>query len=174
MDKIVRIDNIPLTVEDLVIEQAVSKPTGNLLRKFQFVAGICGITSQRQVAEILSKESFVFEIPSESIRIRANKKSARWSFSGDVVNENTLIDYQIEIQELDKDLPEGWNLFGGMLESITMNWIRTRAMADLLFEKGVITRAEYDDKIHYIVDKDFENLRRYIMYGLPVDYVKKK
>jgi hypothetical protein len=174
LEKIVKLDHITLTAEDLVLEQIESKPTGNMLRHFKFVTGICGISSQRQIADILAKESFTFEIPSESFSMKAVKKNARWSFSGEVVNENTLIEYQIQIQELDKDLPEGWNLFGGMLESIVMNWIRTRATADILFEKGVVTRAEYEEKIHTIVDRDFENLRRYIMYGLPVDFKKKK
>jgi hypothetical protein len=173
LEKIVKIDHITLTAEDFVSESIESKPTGNKLRCLKFVSGICGISSQRQIADILAKDTFTFEIPSESFSMKASKKSARWSFSGDVVNENTLIEYQIQIQELDKDLPEGWNLFGGMLEGIVMNWIRTRATADLMFEKGLVTRAEYDDKIHSIVNRDFENLRRYLMYGLPVDYKKK-
>jgi hypothetical protein len=174
LEKQVKLDDVILTAEGMAIEEVESRPTGNRLRRFEFLAVMRGISMQKRVAEILTKEAFSFEVPSDSIAIRAAKKNAKWSYSGDNLDEESMIEFHIDILELDKDLPEGWNMFGGMLEGITMNWIRTRALADLLAEKGIISRAEYEEHIHGIVDKDFEKLRRYLMYGLPVDYQKKK
>jgi hypothetical protein len=174
LGKQIKLDDMTLNAEGMTIEEVESRPTGNRLRRYEFLAILRGVSMQKRVAEILTKEAFTFEIPEDSILTRAAKKNARWSYSGETLDEESLIEFHLDILELDKDLPEGWNMFGGMLEGITMNWIRTRALADLLADKGVISRAEYEDHIHAVVDRDFEKLRRYLMYGLPLDYRRTK
>ena len=163
----VKIDEVFLFAKEYREETVESEPTGNQLRKLKFYTSITGSTKQKEIEEILNKSSFTLKVPSHGLDIKAKKENAVWSYQGGNLDENTIIGYQIEICELDKDLPEDWSIMGAQYSSIIMNWIRTRALAELLIEKGLTTWPEYEEKIKKVADRDFESLKNYIAYGLP-------
>lgn len=167
MVKEVFIENLPLTVSEFSMEMVKSEPTNNNLRKIVFTANITGESVQKTIEDLIGKPTFNFHVPGEIDIVKVKKENGTWSYKGNALDENTIITYKIELVEHDKDLPEEWNMFSGQLSVVIMNWIRTRALSELLVEKGLITNQEYVDKITQISKRDFDNLANYIRYGLP-------
>jgi len=71
----------------------------------------------------------------------------------------------MEIEELDKDLPDDWNAFYALAGTTVDNWIRTRALSELLEEKGVSNLEEYEKKIELIQKRDRQKLVDWITHG---------
>lgn len=174
MSKQVFIDDLSLMVSDFVVENVASEPTGNILRKVVFTTTIIGLSTKETIEKIINKCTFYFHVPDEIDVIKVKKENETWSYTGTVLDENTTITYKIELVEHDKDLPEDWNMLAMQHHTNIMNWIRTRALSELLIEKGLITMPEYEAKINLVSERDFDNLHNYIVYGLLETKIKEE
>ena len=146
------------------ISEIVNKPTGNKIKQIELKCDIVGKKNQKAISEII-KKSFKLKIPSRSLEIKAKSTNNTWMYQGGQLDENTKIQYSITISEIDSDLPENWNVLVAVGDTAIMNWIRTRALGELLEEKGIATTKEYLDKIDSILDRDEKKIREYISYG---------
>lgn len=164
MPKAVFIEDLELTPIDINVEVTTNQPTGNTLRTFTFTANIKGDDTREKLKALL-KYPFTFKILDDSsTELRAKGNLGNWSYSNKL-DDNTVIKQDFEVNELDKDLPEDWNFLASQFENEVMNWIRTRALAELLIDKGIITYAEYEGKIKTVAERDFDNLRDLLLYG---------
>jgi len=148
----------------LDIKDKTNEPTGNILKQIELECEIIGKTKRGEIGGIL-KNVFVLKIPSQNIEIKAKSKTNSWSYQGYNLDENTSIKYNMEIEELDKDLPDDWNAFYALAGTTVDNWIRTRALSELLEEKGVSNLEEYEKKIELIQKRDRQKLVDWITHG---------
>lgn len=147
----------------------VSKPTGNILNFFKFSIRVQGIAKKDQLEEVLNKNSFTFKVPdaAEPLEFKAKKTNFIWSYTETPLTDDTVITANIEIAELDKDLPENHNVLVEVGSTAVANWLRTRAISSLLIKKGIITQEEYEQELKEVWDRDAENLNKLIAYGIP-------
>lgn len=157
------INEISINVTNYTSEVTNNKPTGNTLQTIKFSTNIKGLSNHEKLVKLL-EAPITFKIPSDNLEFRAKGKIGNWYYQNSL-DENTIIKHDIEITELDQDLPEEWNALGAMYSNNIMNWIRTRALAELLIEKGILTMEEYDNKIKVVSDRDYENMDNLLMYG---------
>ena len=61
-------------------------------------------------------------------------------------------------------LQDEWNVFTGLFHTATGNRARTRAISELLIEKGIISMEEYN-KLNEVAKRDFEEMKRFINEG---------
>lgn len=172
MVKEIHINDMRLYAYDYQEENIINELTGNQLHKISFRVDIIGNHNQEVLSATLDN---TFEIRiSESVKFKAKKENSTWSYNGQELNNATPINYYIVVVELDKDLPEDHNALVTMGSTVIMNWIRTRAISELLVEKGIITNQEYEDKINKLADRDFDNLKNFISYGIKEPDKKKE
>lgn len=157
-------DNFEIEVNILDIRDKTNEPTGNILKQIELECEIIGKTKRGQLGDIL-KDSFVLKIPSQNIEIKSKAKNNSWSYQGINLDENTSIKYNIEVEEIDKDLPENWNALISFAGTVVDNWIRTRALAEILEEKGISKKDEYEEKIKSIQERDHKRLVEWLCYG---------
>lgn len=163
------INDLILDAENYNFKMTTSEPTGSSLLRISFNASVTGKSNQDKLEEVLSKKIFNVKIEEENIEIRAKLINKNYSYKYDsskVNEENRIYKYDIIIKEIDKDLPDNWNSIAVIKDTVIMNWIRTRAIGNLLIEKGLFTEKEYIDKIEELTKKDFDNLKKYIAYGI--------
>jgi len=141
-----------------------NEPTGNILKQIELECEIIGKTKRSQLGDIL-KDSFVLKIPSQDIEIKSKAKNNSWSYQGINLDEDTSIKYTIEVEEIDKDLPENWNALISFAGTVVDNWIRTRALMEILEEKGISKKDEYEEKIKLINERDHDRLVEWLCYG---------
>lgn len=164
MNTKVLVGNHELEVYNYRTEEIISEPTGNKLRLLHFDVDIIGDSRRKALSETI-KSIFEVKIPEADI-FRAKVENSSWSYSGGTLNDETLIRYSLSLQEVDSDLPEAHNVVGELALTVMFNWIRTRAISELLVEKGIIEKQEYVDKIKEIADRDLDNIRSQILYGI--------
>jgi hypothetical protein len=165
----VALDDLNFTVFNFEEDTKVSKPTGNTIRYYKFNLRYQGLQLKDQLSDVLKKPSFAFKILGgpEPIEMRASG-SQSYSYTGsNGLLEDTIITASVTIEELDKDLPEDHSFFAALGEVAIMNWVRTRALSSLMIKKGIFTNDEYITEITEIRERDFENLRKLISYGIP-------
>ena len=114
----------------------INEPTGNELKQIDLEFKIIGKTKRKELRGIL-KDNFVLKIPSKNIEIKAKSKTNSYNYNVSNSDEDTLFKYNIEIEELDKDLPEDWDYRVGYGNEIINNYARSIALIDLLMEKGI-------------------------------------
>jgi hypothetical protein len=163
----ISINEVLLDTYDYNIEEIISEPTGNKLRKIIFHTSITGIVKKTELEDILSKKILRVKIEDEDIEFKAEKENRIFSYNGNGENDYTEYNYEIILIELDKDLPEEWNTMAAIYEQVIMNWIRTRAISSLLIDKGIFTEDEYLKRLDELGKKDFDNLRKLLAYGIP-------
>lgn len=158
--------NINVLAEDFSEEVVTNEITGNELRKIKFVAPLIGVEQREALGKTL-QGNYTIAIPDEDIEFNAKTVKSMWSYNAQVLTDTTPIDYSIEAIELDKDLPEDHNLMGQITSAVIMNWIRTRAISELLIKKGVFSEQEYEDILSKVAERDFDNLKNLITHGVP-------
>jgi len=164
MSEKVLLDDYEIEANILDIRDKTNEPTGNILKQIELESNIIGKTKRKELGDIL-KNSFALKIPSQNIEIKVKAKNNSWNYRGSNLDENTSIKYNIEVEELDKDLPEDWNALFSFAGTVVDNWIRTRALAEILAEKGISKKDEYEEKIKLIHERDHKRLVEWLCYG---------
>jgi len=160
----IKINDLTVFVNSIEQEEVESQPTHNKLRQFSFKFDITGKEFEDKLEEALA-EIFEFKIMPDGIEFKAEKNNYSWSFSEEL-NNNTIIHCDLSIIEHDKDLPEDWNVIVSIRDNIITNWVRTRALSEILIEKGLTTPKEYEDKILKINKRDYEEMYNMLVHGL--------
>lgn len=173
MDKMIVLDEVTLVATSIVEDSFVNKPTGNELKTFEVTFRISGKAQQEKVADILSKPKISFAYPFDEAEYFVKAKNNSWGYSGSELNETTLITYTAKLEELDKDLPEDWDYKTAFQLETIFNWARTRALHELLVEKGIITTEEYVGKIKQVQERDAQEMSNYLFFGKKGDKKEK-
>lgn len=162
--KKIAINDMLIDAENFKSEVKENIPTGNKLLRIEFNTMVLGESQKIKFEENLKRISQI-RIDDDDIKIKAIGRVKASSYRDMQDKEKIIYSYSIEVEELDKDLPEEWSYFTASHEANVMNWIRMRALSSLLIEKGIITFEEYENKIKELNQKDFEGLSNYILYG---------
>ena len=166
MIKSVVINNVTFKLDVIEISEEVSEPTGNTLKRVKLKGEIRGKTTYNEFKELIKQKPLNVKISDDNINISCKYENESYSYT-DTENEYTIYKYAFDFLELDKDLPEEWNMNVGFTTTAVMNWIRIRALSNLLIEKGIITLNEYENEIHKLAETDYDSLVKSVLYGLP-------
>lgn len=145
-------------------ETFTHEATNRELRKFKLDFIVIG---QEQRSNLIAQTDSPFDIILDNeIKLRVKKANSSWSYKNDV-DETTKIPITLELVELDPELPEDHDIKNMLNAEVILNWIRTRATSELLVEKGIISKEEYEEKLKDLIERDGKNLAYYIAYGKP-------
>lgn len=144
-------------------KEIVNKPTGNKIKQIDIKCNITGKTQFKKISNIL-KDKFTIKIPSKKIEFEAKATSHSSSYTGDLDNI-TPVSYKINIDEIDKDLPEKWDYRIGMGIEIVSNYARIIALLDCLIEKNIINEKDINEKYLKIIDEKSRKIINKMCYG---------
>lgn len=121
--------------------------------------------SQYNLYTILFKERELdVKIPDLDYEFKATRVNSSSSYQNEL-NESTEVHLTFELKEYNEEEDNGWTIFNGYFSGIINNWSRTRALAELLEEKGIVSIEEYIDKIELVRERDFDEMREFIVNG---------
>lgn len=120
---------------------------------------------------LFTKDSFDIEFPHLNKSFNARIVSYSTSNS-ESLNDNSIVNFRVTFKEfIEGDNEESeWNDFDGIAQTTITNWVRVRALFELLEEKGILTKNEIDNKINEVGERDFEDMLQFIKTG---EYPKK-
>jgi len=145
------------------IRDKKNQPTGNIIKQIDLECNITGEDQYKTIGDIL-KDSFVLKIPSKNIEVKARASSHMTSYTGNL-DDTTPVSCKINIDELDKDLPEKWDYKLGYGVEIVNNYARVIALINTLIQKGIINKEELNNKYKEIIEKDSRKLIEQMCYG---------
>lgn len=125
---------------------------------------IQGANNFHLFSNLLNNEDFDIIVPSLNHEFKAKKISSSSSYQSPL-NQYTEVRFSVTYKEYSEDEKPEWNGLLGTTQTAIGNWARTRALSELLVEKGIISMEEYENKINIIIDRDFEEMREYIFEG---------
>lgn len=115
-------------------------------------------------SNLLNNEVFDIIVPSLNHEFKAKRLSSSSSYQSPL-NQYTEVCFSVTYKEYNEDEKPEWNGLLGTTQTAIGNWARTRAISELLVEKGIITMEEYEHKIGKIIDRDLEEMREFIFEG---------
>ncbi|MCM3454420.1 DUF3219 family protein [Heyndrickxia oleronia] len=110
---------------------------------------------------LLSSNSLNVVIDELGLDFKARVRNYSRSYQ-DKLEENTLAKFSFELFE---EKEEEWNTLAGVGITAMKNWTRTRAISELLIEKGYFSNDEYKSKLKEVTSRDSEEMLRYIKTG---------
>jgi len=133
---------------------------------FRLSFGVKGANNYHLFSNLLKESTFDIKVPSLGHDFKAKRLYHSASYR-DPLNHDTEIQFSLVYKEyVPEEEQEGeWNVFSGLFHTAINNWSRTRALAELLEEKGIIKRSEYEDRIKLIGERDFEEMKKFILNG---------
>lgn len=146
-------------IGDLKLKNRINEKTKNNINHITFEAEILGYREFNNYSNAIEHNELNIEIPSENIKFKGRKNGYSSSYTDLENKEQILYHIKINIDEIDKDEVQsssGDNFFVNMGINTTRNWARTRALSELLIEKGLFTKEEYEEKIDFVWDRDRE------------------
>lgn len=140
--------------------------------EFYLSFNVHGANNYHLFSNLIKEDIFDIKVPQMDQEFKAKRINHSSSYRNSL-EENTLINFCITYKEhiQEEEEKKEWNPLVGVGQTAINNWIRTRALSELLEEKGIITRKEYDDKLKEIGKRDFEDMKAFIGTG---EYPKKE
>ncbi|WP_188405506.1 DUF3219 family protein [Thalassobacillus devorans] len=108
-------------------------------------------------SNLLRENTFDIKVPEFDMDYKAKILSSSSSYN-DQLTGDTPVRFSVELQEYDEENDSNWNATTATGVIGVQNWARTRALAELLQEKGILTKQEYDEKIRQVLDRDKEEM----------------
>lgn len=139
-----------------------------LVASFEFE--IRGMSINKRIIDALAGKEITFKINDNTRKMRRGPWS--WHYVGAEQTDLTVYTHQVELEEIDPDEPEKWSPLAASFEALIMNRIRIRAISELLEEKGIFEKGEYDNRINEVEEREYEKFRKLLLEG-PPDWGKK-
>ncbi|NGP59897.1 hypothetical protein FLT15_16455 [Paenibacillus thiaminolyticus] len=153
------INDVTVEVDSYVESKEMNDNTNKELTKFE--VEFHSNTDRDDILNLLDSESIILSVPEEGKVF--NVKKTYSSYSSIVGKPQT--NYTVCFKEIDPDdnTPETYAELLGRFMPLTFsliaeNWIRTRAIAELLQEKGICTKEEYTEKLDSVFKRDYKEI----------------
>jgi hypothetical protein len=138
-------------------------------RKIEFEFTVIGENNYHLVNKLLNSGNvFNFEVPESAVELKVKKGTSSSSYK-ELLNERTIVNFSIELKEINPDEIPEWTVLTGTYQASMMNWIRTRAISELLKDKGIITIEEYEERIIHIRERDWDSMSEFLITGIEVE-----
>ena len=159
--------NIGVPANDIKEDEFTHEGTGNKLKRYEIHFDVVGHKVKEIIEETLEKKVLPFMVADsdDSIRVRVTNKY--YSYEGQLQNDQTCYSFCVHLEQVDSTLPEEWNYQQVLIQEIALNRLRIRTLLELLEEKGVLTKEEFEEKAGIVFSRDYKNLANYINYGIP-------
>jgi hypothetical protein len=142
-------------------------------RTLKFSFQVEGEQNYRLFSNLLKDKQL--KIISEELGINQilQKKNSISRYTGQL-NQYTEVTFDVELIETnDRDLTDKELMARGLIETI-FNKVKTRVLADLLIEKGIITEEEYEEKLFIKSDEYIEKFKNEILDETREEIVKQR
>ncbi len=155
-------------IGNIDFEISINESTKKELKTVKYIGEIIGEKEFNNYSNAIAQHEINVKIPNKNIEFVAQKNGYSSSYTDKINKQDIIYKVQINLVEIDKTQPQntGFEIFGNMAHSICMNWARTRALSELLIEKGLFTFEEYESKIRNVYDRDNEEFRKTLLHGL--------
>lgn len=167
---IVKINEIEIDANiDEQLEE--DEQSGKKFIKYQLEFTARGKNNYAFISELLNKDEVHLIVEEKGINFQAKRISHSSSYRNtleDNTNVNFGVSYREKIEADETDDNE-LSVLGGISRNSVINWGRTRALAELLEEKGIITKAEYAEKVEIVLERDWDEMTEFIMNGAKKD-----
>lgn len=174
MKQVAKIGELELEVNNYAEHYKESPFSGSSLLLANFDCQIQGVSKNKQLLSMLKSKEITFKSDIKNEKTKKMKGGSKtWSYIGHIQTESTIYNHHIELEEIDPDEPEKWNLLAAQFERVIMNQIELRTLSELLQEKRIFTKQEYKEKLKRIDERDYEKLRKLLTKG-PKNFGKKK
>ncbi len=149
-------------LNDVKIDAEVEK-IDEKQKEFRINFAVIGENNYNLYSSLLKGNNLNVKIPSYGIDFKASISHYSRTYQGPL-DEDTIINFSFIVKEKTDEGPE-WNLFTGLYLTAINNWVRTRALAKILKEKGLLTDEEYEKVLDEIYESDFEEMKKFILEG---------
>jgi len=129
-----------------------------------------GKTSKELHDALLKQDILDVEIPESGEKFKARRRTSIHSYQNDL-DEDTVVTFTVDLKVLKEgeDEEQKWDLFTGLFVTAISNWARTRALAKLLEDRGIITEKEYRETVKEIYDRDYDEMKDFILDGKRIE-----
>ncbi|KMY49558.1 DUF3219 family protein [Peribacillus loiseleuriae] len=114
-------------------------------------------------SELIGSNSLNVSIEDLGMAYKAKVQNYSRSYQ-DKLADDTLANFSLELHEQDEEGNE-WNTQIGTSIATMQNWVRTRAISEILIEKGYFTAEEYNNKIDEVTERDQDKMLNFINTG---------
>ncbi|MFB6471221.1 hypothetical protein ACFCW7_00005 [Paenibacillus glucanolyticus] len=160
MNKNIVLNGTVLNVDQYEESDFTNENTGKNLTKINFE-----FTSDDEeragLLKLFEQDAIAFEVPDEEKNLKVRKTDLSYSYT----QGRDLTRYSVTLEEIDPEdnSPKSTQdiIARSMLMTLNLaadNWKRTRAIAELLQEKGVFTKEEYQDKLNLVFERDHKEI----------------
>lgn len=159
MDK-VYLNDVPVDIWDY--EEDTFELGDKTLKELSFKFDAQGVREYELIKNLLGKKELSARFNNNE---EFNTKVSSWSYqSPPDGEEDIVVTFSVTLKEVDPDYTE-WDLDKGLFLNSVMNWARTRALFEILEEKGYTTKQDYDERIKTIQQRDWDEMTGQIIDG---------
>ncbi|MGG4267422.1 hypothetical protein [Peribacillus simplex] len=163
---LVKINEIEI---DAKVDEQVEKDeqSGKSFIKYQLDFTAQGKNNYVFISGLLKKDEVHLVVEEKGINFTA-KRIDHSSTYKNILEENTIVYFGVsyrEKTEVDEVNDNDWSVLNGIYINSLRNWVRTRALAELLEDKGIISAAEYLEKLDVVAKRDKDEMEEFFKNG---------
>lgn len=156
---------------NITATRKINESTKKELNLVEFEGSIKGEKEFNNYKNAIEYSKINVKVPEQDLEFKAQKNGYSFSYTDREDKEDNIYNIKINLLEIDDSQSKysGLEIFGNIGFGISMNWARTRALSELLIEKGLITLEEYESKIKFIYERDKDEFTKALLAGTSKD-----
>lgn len=146
----VGINGVDFDVYDYEHELVDNIDTGNKLNSISFSFDVEGESNRNLMINFIKNKEFHIEVQSHGLDFKAEIGTTSYSHS----DQSNKTNFSWEFKEIDGDEKNEPDILSNLAKTVIWNLARSRALSELLIEKGIITQNEYFDRAAIVLNRD--------------------
>ncbi|CAI8877737.1 DUF4265 domain-containing protein [Brevibacillus sp. IT-7CA2] len=159
------LNKVKIEVDEYEVVPVVDEKTGKELKTIEIVFRKNTEQEREIFINLLNQNKFSFEVPEQNLVLDVTRSNLSYRYT----DKSDYTTFTVSFKEIDpeniENVPESPYLFifKGLIDVAIGNWLRTRAISELLQEKGIITKEEYDNQLSVVFERDHDKLLRELL-----------
>ena len=161
------INDVEFNVENFEEKTITHSPTGEQLKKIGFAFSVIGKKDYNLYDIFFESPHFELTIVDTNEKLKMKNISHSTFYQAAEISDDTKVVFRIKLQQepaKEKELTEDQKLMVNAVNEVVLSRIRFKVLVEVQEEKGLIKGDELFDEIEKVAKKDFDTLKRELLY----------
>ena len=162
------INNVEFNVENFEEKTITHSTTGEQLKKIGFAFSVVGKKDYNLYDLFFESPHFELTIVDTNEILKMKNISHSTFYQAAEISDDTKVVFRIKLQQepaKEKELTKDQKLMVNAVNEAVLSRVRFKALEEILEEKGLIKGDELFDKIEKVAKRDFDTLKKELLYG---------